>query len=249
MAIESIMQRFGRGPLSLLLDVVSDISTRKQLEKLRKEYIAMVSHELRSPLTSIAGWLTIMNEEFHTELPPRVVQIIHKVQRQSQHMLDLVDVILDIERLEAGQWPLDIEPVAISDVVAAAIETLQMVAAEVKVHIEFEPTDALAAADRARLLQVMINLLGNAIKFSPEGATITVSARQLAGLVEVIVADHGRGVPLAMREAIFEPFRQVKLEDATRQRGTGLGLAICKQIVHRLGGTIGVYSTEGNGST
>src|SRR4030095_14561036 len=177
MAIESIMQRFGRGPLSLLLDVVSDISTRKQLEKLRKEYIAMVSHELRSPLTSIAGWLTIMNEEFHTELPPRVVQIIHKVQRQSQHMLDLVDVILDIERLEAGQWPLDIEPVAISDVVAAAIETLQMVAAEVKVHIEFEPTDALAAADRARLLQVMINLLGNAIKFSPGGANITGSAR------------------------------------------------------------------------
>ena len=110
-------------------------------------------------------------------------------------------------------------------------------------------TDAEVFADQDRLIQVVVNLVSNAIKFSPQGGSVEIKAIEEDLLVEVQVIDHGRGVPAEYREIIFEKYRQVKSEDATKKGGTGLGLPICKLIIEQLGGTIGVNSEDGKGST
>jgi signal transduction histidine kinase len=164
-------------------------------------------------------------------------------------LIDLINDILDLERMEAGQLSLDRQPTLLVTVLEGARETVEALAGQHEVALEVPSPDAVVLGDRDRLIQVVVNLLSNAIKFSPRGTRVRVDARLAGRRVRVAVSDEGRGVPPELREQIFEPFRQVEGSDARHKGGTGLGLAICRSIVEQHGGAIGVEGREGPGAT
>jgi signal transduction histidine kinase len=164
----------------------------------------------------------------------------------------LIGLVNDLLALQAhGKSRMDILPrvCPLAEVIKMSIGSLSAYAAEHDVRIESQDTQAVAYADRDRIVQVLVNLLSNAIKFSPRGSSVVVSAVPVDDQVEVRVKDQGRGIPGHQRDAVFERFEQVAATDATEKGGTGLGLPICKEIVERHGGRIGLESEEGKGST
>jgi CheY-like chemotaxis protein len=170
-------------------------------------------------------------------------------ERNCVRLTGLVNDILDLERLEQGRLHMEMGEVAFADVLARTREAVQAFAAERQVAVEMEATTVTVQGDGGRLVQVLVNLVSNAAKFSPAGTAVRVTVRESGGRVRVEVIDRGRGVPAALRAAIFERFRQVESSDARDKGGSGLGLAICKAIVEQHGGEIGVESAEGRGST
>jgi CheY-like chemotaxis protein len=170
-------------------------------------------------------------------------------ERNCVRLIGLVNDILDLERLEQGRLQMEIGEVALADVLARTREAVQAFAAERQVAVETDPTTVTVQGDSGRLVQVLVNLVSNAVKFSPAGSAVRVTVRENEGRVRVEVIDRGRGIPASHRAAIFERFRQVESSDARDKGGTGLGLAICKAIVEQHGGEIGVESEVGQGST
>jgi PAS domain S-box-containing protein len=229
--------------------VAHDVTARKAVDRLRQEVMAMVSHDLRTPLATIGNVLTILEEGRVGELPERGVELVTMAQRNVQRMLGLVNDLLEVEKMKAGMLKLELDETELSDVFEDALHSVQGWAQEHKVRIEYVPTTLKVYADESRLVQVLTNLLGNAVKFSPAGKRVLLSALEGLDYVEVIVKDEGRGIPEDQREMIFERFQQVRAGDSANHGGTGLGLAICKAIVERHGGTIRVESEEGFGST
>jgi len=143
---------------------------------------------------------------------------------------------------------LRLEATPLGRVLERAHEAVAALARQAGVELDVPPTPAVVLGDASRLVQLVVNLLGNALKFSPVGTRVEVAVEERGDEVRTVVRDRGRGVPAELREAIFEPFRQVEATDARREGGTGLGLAICRAIVERHGGTIGVGPREGGGS-
>jgi signal transduction histidine kinase len=169
-------------------------------------------------------------------------------ERNTVRLLSLINDILDCERIAAGE-ALQAAPVSIPSVVAHAVGSVQGFAEESAIRIEQEHMEGTVLGDADRLVQVVVNLLANAIKFSPKGDIVTVASRERSGWIEVTVTDRGRGIPFDQRDLVFEPFHQVDRSDARQRGGTGLGLAISRRIIDRHRGTIGVESIEGKGST
>jgi signal transduction histidine kinase len=210
--------------------------------------IALVSHELRNPLTSIRGAIRLVAARMGNE-EPKLKELVDVASRNSDRMLRLVNDLLDVERVSSGHVPLDRAPLAAFSVMNESRDVTAAGALEKDVAIEIEPTDATVDADLDRLVQVLSNLVGNAIKFSPEhGRIILTASMDPDGLTTFAVRDHGRGVPIDARQRIFERFGQVDASDAKRHGGAGLGLAICKAIVELHGGRIWVESPPGDGS-
>ncbi len=228
---------------------VRDVSERHAVEKLKGEFISTVSHELRTPLASIRGSLSLLAGGILGDLSDEAREMVTIAERNCVRLIGLVNDILDIERLEQGRLHMEMAEVAMADVLARTRDAVQAFAAERQVAVEMEPTAAAVQGDDGRLVQVLVNLVSNAVKFSPAGATVRVLVRERGGRVRVEVTDRGRGVPASHRAAIFERFRQVESSDARDKGGTGLGLAICKAIVDQHGGEIGVESEVGQGST
>jgi PAS domain S-box-containing protein len=231
-----------------LFCVVHDISERKKLERMKQEFLAMVSHDLRSPLTSITGVFELLARGKYGELPAAAGEKVGMARRNVSRLLSMVNDLLDMEKLEAGQLDLTLEPVDINDLLERCIEEASTVAESRKVNLVLKPATGKAEIDSDRMIQVIVNLLSNAIKFSPEGGDVTLAGKVSGDELEVSVTDQGRGVPEKYREAIFERFKQVEASDGKRKAGTGLGLPICKQLVELHGGKIGVDSEEGKGS-
>jgi signal transduction histidine kinase len=173
---------------------------------------------------------------------------LHIADRNTARLLSLINDILDCERLAAGE-ALQAAPVSMATVIAHAVGSVQTFADESAVRIEQAHVEGTVLGDADRLVQVVVNLLANAIKFSPKGALVSVASKERFGWIEVTVADQGRGIPLDQRELVFEPFHQVDRSDARQRGGTGLGLAISRRIIDRHRGAIGVESVEGKGST
>lgn len=233
----------------LLFCVAHDISKRKELERLKQEFLAMVSHDLRTPLTAINGVTRLMLAGALGAMPDLAQQKLQVVLRSVDRLLTLINDLLDIEKLDAGQMELSIEPTSVLAVLERSSQALEGLAREKNIEIVVKSTDIRIAADGERLIQAIVNLLSNAIKFSPAGATVTLSAESLYGYCEFRIKDEGRGIPEAYRSTIFERFKQVESDDGKRSRGTGLGLPISKKIVEQHGGVIGVESEIGKGST
>jgi PAS domain S-box-containing protein len=233
----------------LLFCTAHDISKRKELERLKQDFLSMVSHDLRTPLTAIMGVSKLGAVGAFGALPEKATQQLNVVTRNVDRLLNLINDLLDIEKLESGQMQLTIEDIAANSVLERSLQALDNFAEQKQVKLVAEPTDAHIAADADRLIQVMVNLLSNAIKFSPENGTVTLSAVEHPGCVEIRISDQGRGVPDSFKDKIFERYKQVEASDGKRKSGTGLGLPICKQIVLSHGGTIGVESEIGKGST
>jgi PAS domain S-box-containing protein len=232
-----------------LFCVVHDVTARKAVERLRQEVMQMVTHDLRTPLATIGNVLSILEDGRAGTLSDRTREMVQLAQKNVNRMLELVNDMLEVEKMKAGMLKLELEEVSLADVFEESLHAVSGWAQEQKVKIEYVPTTLKVFADEGRIVQVLNNLLGNAIKFSPSGKRVLLSAHEAYDYVEVRVKDEGRGIPENQRDVIFERFQQIHLADASNHGGAGLGLAICKAILERHGGTIRVDSEEGFGST
>ncbi len=229
--------------------VLHDISELRRLERVRRDFVANVSHEFKTPLTAIQGFAeTLLAGALNDrENRRRFLEIIRD---HAQRLARLTDDLLKLALIEAGRLELEFQPVAVAELIESCIETTRIKAEQKQQTVEADCPAGLPAArgDRNRLAEVLLNLLDNAVQYTPEGGCIRMRARAADGNVVVTVSDTGIGIPLADQERIFERFYRV---DAARSRevgGTGLGLAIAKHIVEAHGGRIWVESTVGQGS-
>ncbi len=221
----------------------------KELEEMKRQFVSMVSHDLRTPLTSLHMFLEMLEAGTYGELNQTGTQRTAVAERSVTRLIALINDLLDFERIQAGQLKIERSRISLKSIVSRSIDAVNAFAENQKVKLIAEAIEFDAIADGDRLIQVLVNLISNAVKFSPAGSTVTVSARQIEDAVEISVQDQGRGIPEALQSEIFERFKQVKETDKTEKGGTGLGLAICKAIVEGHGGKISVKSKEEEGST
>lgn len=226
-----------------------DITERKQLEKLKQELVAVVSHDLKTPLTTVSANLTMLAEGFGGKLDDQGVTLVTKTEHEIKRLMNLVKDILDLEKMEAGKFQLEIATLPLFAIIEAAADAVDGPARRRNIDINVKAPDIEVSVDGERIVQVLINLLSNAVKFSPPDSCIKVEASNGDGWLEIKVIDQGRGIPEKFKDAVFEKFRQVTRDDARLAGGTGLGLPICKAIVEQHGGRIGFDSTEGVGTT
>jgi PAS domain S-box-containing protein len=229
--------------------VVRDITERKEMEKLKQEFFAMVSHDIRTPLMAVQLSLDLIASGSLGQLQEPVLAKVRNANENVDYVTSLIKSLLDAERYSDNQLELSCAPFELAQVVEESITPLTVLLLNKHVEIVTDSVDWPAWGDQARIKQVLINLISNAIKFSPEGGQITVSAQPEGEWLKVNVADQGRGVPGEFQQKIFDKYKQVQVADATIKGGSGLGLAICKTIVKAHGGEIGVESEVGRGST
>jgi signal transduction histidine kinase len=218
---------------------------------MKSEFVSTVSHELRTPLTSIYGALDLLAGGALGELPDNVRQLIDMALKNSQRLNNLINDLLDMEKIAAGKLDFDMVTQALMPLIDHALEVNQVYGAQHQVTFRvIERADEInVRADGHRLIQVLSNYLSNAAKFSPPQADVDVAVRLIGEHVRVSVRDHGPGVPIAFRKRIFEKFSQADSSDTRQNEGTGLGLAITRELVEHMGGKVGFESVEGDGST
>jgi PAS domain S-box-containing protein len=230
--------------------VVRDITERKEIDRLKSEFVSIVSHELRTPLTSIRGSLGLMEAGAVGELPAKARELARIARQNADRLIRLINDILDLEKIEAGKVQLQIAALEPADLVESTVAELRGMALLYKVSIatRVDYRDRIAA-DRDRVVQVLTNLVSNALKFSPEGGTVAVSLTAGAsGFLRFGVRDEGQGIAADQIKRLFTPFEQLEAANTRRRGGTGLGLAISRSLVEQQGGRIGVESTPGQGS-
>lgn len=226
-----------------------DFTERQAVEQMKQQFVSSVSHELRTPLTSIRGVLEMLSDGDAGELPKVAHDMIATAQRGSERLSRLVNDIIDVEKLASGDFSVVPRPTEVPALVGEAIASLEGLAAATGVRIRFGALAGRALCDPDRVVQALVNLISNAVKFSPEGGVVSVSAVTEGTQVVVSVRDHGRGIPEDQLATVFERFQQVNVTDATEKGGTGLGLTITRSIVERHGGQIWVESTFGEGTS
>ncbi|MBP6743793.1 PAS domain S-box protein [bacterium] len=241
-----------------LFFVVHDMTDRKELERAKQELVAMLTHDLRSPLGTILAVLEMADVGMFGPLNERGVRLMKSAERSGTRMASLINDLLDIEKIKSGTMILDKEKLPLQEVFDNVSLNVVDWAAESHVHVECQPTNLLVMADREKFSRVIFNLISNAIKFSPAGGRIVVSASsQLdqssksntdASVVEISITDQGPGIPADMLVTIFERFQQVSDSAHQNKGGSGLGLTICKEIINLHGGKIWATSEPGNGS-
>jgi len=246
-------RRDGEGGAWLFLD---DVSELRRLQRIRTEFIDNLSHELRTPLTTVSLLSETLAREADAAdppIPPRMRERITKVEVETGHLVQMVNELLDLSRIEGGGTLQLVEGVDLGPLAVDATERLRLFAERQGVDLRtvVEPDLPRVTGDAARLGQVVVNLVHNAVKFSPDGGVVTVGVSTWGDDVVVAVEDHGVGIPRAAQDRVFERFYKA---DRARQRpepggGTGLGLAIARHVIEGHGGRIWVESEEGVGST
>lgn len=232
-----------------VLVTVQDITERRQVEQLKQDFVGMVTHDLRSPLTSIQLFHQLLRAEAFGELPGKSQDTLVSAERSVARLLTLVNGLLDVEKLESGQLRLNLGATKLSTIISRSVEAIQEMAQHHGIKLESTDFDAEMTADEDRLIQVLVNLLSNAIKFSPEKSKVAIQAgKRDDGWIEVAVSDNGRGIPESEHATIFEKYHQVDPAGTREKLGTGLGLPICKGIIQQHNGDIGVESAVGKGS-
>lgn len=230
-----------------------DVSERLEMEEIKRQFVSVVSHELRTPLTSIKGSLQMLDSGIVGALSDDQQELVSMAVANSERLGQLVNDILDLERLDAGRMPLEPAEVSALDLAHDSVSGITGAADAAGIGLAVDPApdgvDVDVVVDPHRMMQVLTNLLGNAVKFSDRGATVTVRVSRTDDEVVIGVADRGRGIPEDQLSSVFDRFGQVDVGDARRGGGTGLGLAIAREIVERSGGTIAVESVLGEGST
>lgn len=231
--------------------ILRDISERKEMDRLKSEFVSTVSHELRTPLTSIRGTLGLVMGGAVGELPKSAHEMVAIAERNTLRLLELVNDILDMEKIDSGRMDMNLKPLDIHDLVERALQDNRAYAEQFGVEFVLTPESisAMVSGDDTRLIQVMSNLLSNAAKFSPQGSKVTISIEDLDTQVRVLVADQGQGIPEEFREQLFERFTQADSSDKRQSGGTGLGLSISIAIVEAHGGRMDFESTVGEGTT
>ncbi|MCR4402936.1 MAG: cell wall metabolism sensor histidine kinase WalK [Firmicutes bacterium] len=229
--------------------VFQDITEVRQLEQLRRDFVANVSHELRTPLTSIQGFLEAMMDDVISDetVKRQYIQVMH---RETLRLNRLIHDLLDLALMESGRVSWDLNPINASQLVSRVLFKLtpQLREHQVQVEVDIPVHLPLILANEDRVEQVLINLLSNAVRFSPPGSAIAIQARSSGNEVTVSVRDHGPGIPVEDLPYVWERFHRVEKSRARALGGTGLGLAIVRQIVTAHGGRVDVESEPGKGS-
>ncbi len=254
------------GQSEQILVITRDISTRKQAEevlrranleleralRIKDEFLASMSHELRTPLTGILGLSEALQFNTYGELNPRQLKALSHIENSGRHLLELINDILDISKINVGKLALQIQPCSIRDTCQASLQLVQGMAQKKQQQIEFsmKPESAYVNGDMRRLKQVLVNLLSNAVKYSPEKSKLglEVTTDEAARLIHLTVWDHGIGISTEDLKKLFQPFVQLDSSLTRQQGGTGLGLALVQRLVDLHGGSIQVESTPGQGS-
>jgi len=233
-----------------LLAIILDITERHEIQKLRQAFVAMVSHDLRTPLASVLGFLNNLSMGAYGDIPEKASKKATVQEKNIERLISLINDLLDLEKIESGVIQLVLAPTSIHSVIQHSVDAVHTLAErnKVKINILDTESDLRITADSDRLVQVLTNLLSNAIKYSPADGAVTVSTMEDPRQIEVRITDCGPGISAQHQEIIFERFQQVESADGIKRSGTGLGLAICKTIVEQHGGSIGVNSKVGTGS-
>ncbi len=245
----------------LRLSVLHDVTAQRRVEeaewarqvadaasRAKSEFLSRMSHELRTPLNAILGFAQLLQMEIET---PEQRESVQHILRGGRHLLDLINEVLDITRIETGRLHLSPEPVAVADLLRECLDLIQPLAAQrdIRLHLEALAEERHVQADRQRLKQVLLNLLANAVKYNREGGAVTAACEAAPGdRLRLRVSDTGPGIPPALLEHLFMPFDRLGAEQSGVE-GTGLGLALTKRLVEAMGGAVGVESALGQGST
>lgn len=228
--------------------VARDITEQKELEQAKQRFLSMVSHDLRAPLASIDNTLCLLLEGNKGELPERAGKILGRNRGNVGRLLALVNELLDIERLETGKLKMETGFVSGYDVIMAAVDSVEAFASARSIKVEHAATDVAIRGDDRRLVQVLVNFLSNAIKFSPKESTVTIELEIKDGLGEFAVCDRGPGIDPAYLANIFDRFSGARTSSDSGVKSSGLGLSISKAIIEAQGGEVGVSSRPGEGS-
>ena len=246
-----------------VLCVVRDVSERRAAEeeiamrtreveranRLKSEFLASMSHELRTPLNTILGFSELLSEEGAGALNEKQKRFVTHIQRDAQHLLELINDILDLSKIEAGRLELHVEPFPMAVATAEVLTSIRPLAIAKNLTLDGDiDATLILQADRLRFKEILYNLLSNAIKFTQPGGRVWVESSVMDGSVCLVVSDTGIGIKTEDQQAIFESFRQVSATTKGVREGTGLGLAITRRLVEHHGGKIWVESTPGRGS-
>ena len=232
-----------------VVSTIVDVTRSQELDRAKEEFVSIVSHELRTPLTSVRGSLGLLGAGDRGSFDERQRRLIDIATSNVERLARLVDDLLDIERLQAERSPFDVREVEAADAVRISLDAIGEFAESSGIRLAMGSCSGNVVADLDRVVQILTNLVSNAVKFSPLGSLVTVSASPEDDTVVFSVEDHGRGIPAGKLDDIFERFVQVDASDTRDKGGSGLGLAICKDLVERQGGRIWVESELGRGST
>ncbi|WP_122464517.1 CHASE3 domain-containing protein [Brevundimonas lutea] len=235
---------------SHIVAVVRDISERRRIEEMKEQFVSTVSHELRTPLTSIAGSLGLLAGGAAGALPDKAQRLIGIAHANSQRLVRLINDILDVEKIESGKLLLEMSPLDLRAIAERSLESAAGYAEERSVSLVLRDGPAAPVrGDADRLIQVVVNLLSNAAKFSPAGGEVVVCVDPQTRIARLSVIDQGPGIPDEFRSRIFGKFAQADASDTRAKGGTGLGLAISREIAERHGGRLWFESTPGEGAT
>ncbi len=229
--------------------VIHDVTQQKNLDRLKEQFISMISSDLRSPLTAILDQIKLLTETAHDDISEAALQELSSAEQNCNRLIFLVDDLLDFEKIQGGKLNLKFTECRVKNLIA---ESAQMVDGFAKRHgitIEVGEEDAFIQCDAAKIRQVIINLLSNGIKFSPDNSKLAVCCKQDKDAVEIEVTDEGAGIPEEDRERIFAAFDQSSFTESSKLAGSGLGLSICRMIVQAHHGTIGIKNGTEKGTT
>lgn len=230
--------------------VIHDITERKKLDAMKREFVAMVSHDLRTPLATVQLVHELVEDEAKEKLSEQANKELATVRTSISRLIALINNLLDLDKLESGNMDVDLREQELAPVVTESISALRSLAKSRKLElISHIPEDTMAYFDSERVIQVLVNLLSNALKYSPKQSEIRITSERTGDHIRINVIDNGPGISEENVARIFERFKQVSRDDERIHKGSGLGLAICKRIVECHFGAIGVESKVGEGST
>jgi len=234
---------------SLYSCVAQNITERKNLERLKDEFFAMVTHDLRTPLTSLKIGIASLLADESAGLSPTALKNLSIADEDLSRLIRLISDLLDWEKLGAPNFSVVPQPTSVGPIVHNAIATLSPLAEQKELTFTVQMKEQQILADPERLMQVMTNLLSNAIKFAPEGSEVRVETQDQGEWIDIRISDAGPGIPSELDSGIFEPFKQHTGKPKNSPDGTGLGLAICRRIIHAHGGRIGFSRRPEGGTT
>lgn len=229
--------------------VARDITERKRIENMKKDFVNLISHDLRTPLTSLQAFLEMLSMGMYDETLPEMRTKARYSEVDIGRLISMINSLLELEKMEAGHIEIVTAETDVDDVVSRALSSVDALAEISKITLVKRSCDCLINADDHALVRILVNLISNAIKFSPAGQSVVVEAIEMNDRVQFKVTDSGRGISTEHIDKVFDRFKQVELADARVKGGSGLGLAVCKALVEAHGGTIEVISEEGKGST
>lgn len=234
-----------------IASLTQDVTERIRVEQLKNEFVSVVSHELRTPLTSIRGSLGLIVGHAVGEVPDKVKQLLEIANNNTERLLLIINDILDIDKIESGKLEYRLQPIQIMPLIEQAIVANNGYALQYDVHLKISQRvdDAFILADSDRIMQVLGNLVSNAVKFSPKGGRVELSVVRRDHCVRVSVTDHGPGIPEDFCSKLFDKFTQADTSNTRGSGGTGLGLSIAKGIVEHHNGGIDFMTEQGRGTT